>query len=68
MLKELLRRCKAVLANHSKAVELLPTQSGFFFGGTEYDQWYFSDLEQTVKIIEPLIKDDENEYSYRASW
>lgn len=34
--EELLRRCSAVLDDHSRAKELLPTQEGFFFGNTDY--------------------------------
>jgi len=67
---ELRDRCKAVLADHSKAPELLPTQEGFFFGGIEYDEYYFTDLEDTLKIIEPLIGDETPMSSlyYQASW
>lgn len=57
------------------AQELLPTQSGFFFGDTEYDQWYYQDLENTKKIIEAILEEPEPEaqgvhvwYEYRASW
>lgn len=50
-IQKLLDTCKEVLADHSKANELLPTQSGFFFGGTEYDEWYFRDLEYTVELL-----------------
>lgn len=59
----------------SLAAELLPTTSGFFFGSTEYDQWYFEDLKYTVEALEPLIeKNDQGEYKfdsdlyYRSSW
>lgn len=38
-----------VLGNTTVAEEVLPSQSGFFFGGTDYDQWYYQDLELTVK-------------------
>ena len=40
-LAELLELCKRVKADHSLAEELLPSASGFFFGGTEYDEWYY---------------------------
>ena len=35
-IKELKHRCETVLADISKAEELLPTQGGFFFGDTDY--------------------------------
>ena len=37
-LEELIQLCKKVLRN--KTVDLLPTSSGFFFGSTEYDEYY----------------------------
>jgi hypothetical protein len=37
------------------AADKLPPQSGFFFGGTEIDEWYFSDLEYTKRMLQPLI-------------
>jgi len=72
-LRELVKLCKAVLKDHSKAEELLPTQSGFFFGGTDIDEWYFDDLKSTVKQIEPLLKEKFPEgvyvsYMYHSSW
>ena len=35
--------------------ELLPTQSGFFFGSTEIDDWYFADIIDTIKILENVL-------------
>ena len=57
--------------NHSKADELLPTQSGFFFGSTIYDKWYYSDILETIKVLQYEL--DENglfvdDYIYHASW
>lgn len=65
-LLELVDLCKRVLANHSLAEELLPTYEGFFFGNYTYDDYYFSDLEDTVEQLSD-IKPDEY-YEYRASW
>lgn len=31
------------------AASLLPTQSGFFFGGTDYDDWYFNDVKDCLR-------------------
>ena len=76
-LEELLDTCKKVLADHSLAGSLLPTTDGFFFGSTEYDDYYFGEIEQTVEIIEPVlkfakhkleIKDYAWEVYYQASW
>ncbi len=64
--------CNEVLADGSKerAHELLPTGSGFFFGSTEYDEWYFHGLENTVKIVSKLIEDVPEgwAFEYQASW
>lgn len=68
-LKELREVCQRVLDNHDLAETLLPTASGFFFGGTEYDDWYFNDLEDTIKIIDDaLAMPDGWDFSYRSSW
>lgn len=61
--------CKAALADHEQAPFLLPTQPGFFFGGTDYDEYYFEDLEDTVKILDFTLKHpEEHEMYYHASW
>lgn len=70
-LQELVDVCKTVLADMSKAEELLPTQSGFFFGGTDYDDWYKGDLEYTVERIEKILKDpalEKASFYYQSSW
>ena len=57
--------------DHSKASELLPSQSGFFFGSTEYDDWYYEDVEEAIKFLElvkPLVDSGEIDLIYQASW
>lgn len=61
-LQELLDICKTILnapesQRNRLAEELLPTQRGFFFGSTEYDEWYYEDLKYTVKTLEPLLEE-----------
>lgn len=48
----------------------LKTQGGFFFGSTDYDEYYYKDLQDTVKMLEDLIAEDcsEVEYYYQSSW
>lgn len=53
--EELLRRCNAVLSDHSKAEELLPTQEGFFFGSTDYDEYYFEDVESVGDYVKDTL-------------
>ena len=66
----LVETCERVLADHSLAAELLPSQSGFFFGGTEYDDWYFNSLRETVEMLKPIVEDTENSgyLYYQSSW
>ena len=37
------------------ATEHLPSRSGFFFGSTEYDDWYVLQLENTVEQINDTL-------------
>ena len=75
-LQELQKVCKQVMANKEKASTLLPTQDGFFFGGTQYDEWYFSDIERTIEELEELLQDESNintqgiysDFYYHSSW
>ena len=74
----LLDVCKQVKADSSKAEILLPPQSGFFFGGTEIDEYYMQDIDYTITLLEGLLKEtnktkDGKEYFtgeiyYQASW
>ena len=55
-LEDLIDKCEKVLADHSLAEELLPTQSGFFFGSTDYDDWYFHDVKNCLKQMKGVLK------------
>ena len=53
------------------ARELLPTQSGFFFGSTQYDEWYKEDLENTVEQLTRVLEEtdfENEELWYYASY
>lgn len=69
-LQELVDICKKVVENPDLAPQLLPTQGGFFFGSTEYDDWYFNDVKETITMLEPVLSDDSGviDYEYHASW
>jgi hypothetical protein len=57
---DIIDRCERVLKNHDLAHSLLPTQDGFFFGSTDYDNWYFSDVKDCLKQMKKyrkLLKD-----------
>lgn len=66
---ELRDLCKLALKDKGKAEELLPTQSGFFFGSTEIDEWYFQDVNATIEIINKCLEmDDTWTFKYQSSW
>lgn len=51
------------------AKDLLPTESGFFFGSTDYDHWYYHDLEYTQQVLtEALAEPDEGDFYYEGDW
>lgn len=73
---ELETKCLRALADKEHAADELPTTDGFFFGGTDYDDWYFDDVKATADFImsmrnavgkDPSIKED-YELIYKASW
>lgn len=58
-----------VMTNQALAAELLPVQSGFFFGSTEYDEWYMADITATIEIIDRcLALPHYVDFEYRSSW
>lgn len=61
--------CQQVLDNPELADDLLPTRAGFFFGDTSYDEYYFSDLKDTIDIINKCLTLPELwDFEYHASW
>lgn len=70
-LKTLKEECEAVINNKDKAKDLLPTQSGFFFGNTDYDEYYYQDLQETADRIGKLLMDPKFkdwDFKYVSSW
>lgn len=69
-LEKLHRLCVKVIDTR-QASELLPTQPGFFFGSTDYDDFYDLDLEYTKSTTEILLKTfnfDTHYLVYQSSW
>jgi hypothetical protein len=66
----LVRSLRMVHDNHDLASAVLPTQSGFFYGSTEYDEWYFDDIKRELEDFEQILRDwDESAaYAYWAWW
>lgn len=54
-LRETMRQ---IMSNPSLASELLPTAAGFFFGDTDYGDWYFQNLADAEKQIGKLLDDE----------
>ena len=77
-LDELLQICRTILQRlqagepvQDVGEELLPTQSGFFFGSTEYNDFYVEDVSNTVEILTRVLKDpalNDCSFYYTPSW
>lgn len=60
-----------VITNPEDCAEILPTQGGFFFGSTDYDEYYIQDLENTVKMITEVLEQtnwETDTIAYASSW
>jgi hypothetical protein len=66
--------CEQVVNDPDRAAELLPTGGGFFFGSTDYNEWYHRDIKETLDWLNDfLLKDALNamkgwDFYYRSSW
>lgn len=71
-LRELVELCDKIVEDNSKAEELLPTESGFFFGATEYDEYYFGEVAHTADRLRYIVAEAEAKgidwLVYQASW
>jgi hypothetical protein len=76
-LKKLQQDCQEVLSHRQGAqaaevaLRTLPTGGGFFFGETEYDDYYWNALLDTSEQIRNVLDSKELEgfeFIYRASW
>jgi hypothetical protein len=61
--------------NIEDAAIFMPSQSGFFFGSTDYDEWYREDLQRTydacnnlIRTIESPDRKDWLSVEYESSW
>ena len=68
-IKRLYLKCKEVLENKDSAQDELPVKGGFFFGGCEYDDWYFEDIENVKNDIKEILdKEKEIDYISYSDW
>lgn len=75
-LRELAKLCSEVAASGSPkfAAEHLPCSDGFFFGGTEYDECYFTETRDTMQALDRMLADIDSgklkgwSFQYRSSW
>ena len=77
IIDELYEDCKIILATkdskdgNADAIKRMPPTEGFFFGSTEVDSWYYSDVKELYDLLADLIKLSEIEgisFYYTAWW
>ena len=72
VLQDLIDDIDYVLEDESieRAEEVMPTGSGFFFGNTEYDEYYFDSLKRTREQIQEILDttSEEDEIYYTEWW
>lgn len=68
-LKDLRDACLICLGSTPEECQkILPTHGGFFFGSTEYDNYYMEDIKDTIKIIDRALASPAEYFIYQASW
>lgn len=69
---DLRETCIKVLESNSAeyAMEHLPPASGFFFGSTEINEWYWEDVKDTIDKLNDALDNsvDDAMFEYLASW
>lgn len=61
--------CLLAIRSPKAAAKILPTQSGFFFGSTDYDEHYLYDLKETVAIVDAALALPQGwHFEYQSSW
>lgn len=64
------------IENPEVCEELLPTEDGCFFGSTAYDEYYMCDIDNTIKMLDEILKEEKelnkmgiySDYYYQSSW
>lgn len=67
--------CQSVIDDPDNAEKYLPTQGGFFFGHTDYDEHYFDEVRRTLDWLNTVLfvnKFDKSlqqwDFYYQSSW
>ena len=69
---ELIDITEEVLSKESDPEDVLPTTEGFFFGSTEYDDYYYRDVQYAKELFSEILdflkEHDDYTVEYHASW
>jgi hypothetical protein len=68
-LEDLVSLCNEALA--TKNTDILQTSDGFFFGSTDYDEYYWDEITRTRDELSKLLTNPKAkhwDFYYRASW
>ena len=68
--KDIMEEGKVVI-NPDVCRRLLPTESGCFFGSTDYDEWYIEDITYTYDTCDRLLRETDFDHEmlfYVSSW
>ena len=59
-----------IIENQEEIKSLMPTTDGFFFGSTNYDEYYLNDIKETKQVIDNILNSDTTgwEFEYYSSW
>ena len=57
-----------VIEDPTVAEELLPVAEGFFFGGTDYEEWYYEDTKRTFLMLSAMLEHIKQDPESQFSW
>ncbi len=58
-----------VIQNDEEIANILPTTDGFFFGSTDYNEYYMHDIDITIEQLEKVLASPSDfDFYYEASW
>jgi hypothetical protein len=69
-MEALLYILKEIDKNPIVAEGLMPTADGFFFGSTNYDDYFLQDVKQSIPVIEDILERIKygERLHYQSSW